>query len=75
MDAAVQRVEPVAAQLAGRKRRGVNRGRVDYATMDALADLQYALSKGDGPPDSVLLVNTLRVAVTNVAHKSCSYLE
>jgi hypothetical protein len=29
-----------------RKRRAVNRGRADYATINAMADLQYALSTG-----------------------------
>ncbi len=31
---------------AARKRRAVNRGRVDYATVAAMADLQYAISNG-----------------------------
>lgn len=52
MTAPAPKEEP-AAVAAGprspRKRRAASRSRMDYATMHAMADLQYALSKGAFP--------------------------
>lgn len=51
--------EPVAGAAgprSPRKRRAANRSRMDYATMHAMADLQYALNKGAFFPWSAMLL-------------------
>ena len=53
MTAPAPKEEPAAAAAgprSPRKRRAASRSRMDYATMHAMADLQYALSKGAFSP-------------------------